>query len=47
MLGGVFAPRFTFMGRQVWLQKKTLAEAPGNRLNRKIDTLLGLVTGVG
>ena len=21
MLGGVFAPRFTFMGRQVWLQK--------------------------
>ena len=27
--------------------KKNLAEAPGNRLNRKIDTLLGRVTGVG
>ena len=42
-LGGVFAPRFAFMGRQAWLRKP---EALGNRLNRETDTLSGLITGV-
>jgi hypothetical protein len=44
-LGGVFAPRFAFMGRQAWL--RTHLEALGNRLNRETGTLSRLITGVG
>ena len=40
-LGGVFAPRFAFMGRQA-----VTNEALENRLNRETGTLSGLITGV-